>query len=619
MLALTRVFILAALTGGLLFASTTLRLEGAQQPAPPATGNGLILGQVVDGTGLRPVGAALVTLRGSGAGSQPDSVIADENGKFVFFRLPSGAYTLTATSSGYTDGSFGQLRPSGPSRTIDLAVDQRVANATIRIWRLASISGAISDEHGEPIVGVTVRLLRRTLTGGRRRMLNAGSMATDDRGFYRFSTLTPADYVVTVPATTSSVPTSTVDLYSKATRDQNSKLTEALLREVSASGAPSPATPGYRVGDAQVLYATALTRLAPQPADRGRMMVFQTTFYPNTSVAAEAQVITLAPGEERRATDLQMRLVTAARVSGVVTGPEGPVPNVGVKLVPVDVVDWSSGSGYETATSATDANGRFSLPAAPSGRYVLRVQRRGSPTLPTLWAEVPVAVSGADVANIDVVARTGVSVSGRVEFEGTTPQPAPDRVQRTNVTLTQSDGLGGATNSYQVGGNGRFVTVGYAPGKYTITAGTPGAPWVLKSVQVAGRDISSAPLVVDLNDVSDVVLTFTDKQTQLSGTVQGVQAPDLEALIVVFPATVQSWIDAGMPARVSRIVRPAKTGAFSSAGLPPGEYCIAAIPDARSTDWQEAATLSKLAALASRISLADGEKKTVDLRVQQIR
>ena len=50
----------------------------------------------------------------------------------------------------------------------------RVLDATILLWKHASISGVITDETGEPMVGIIVRPFIRTIVNGRPRSMGQG-------------------------------------------------------------------------------------------------------------------------------------------------------------------------------------------------------------------------------------------------------------------------------------------------------------------------------------------------------------------------------------------------------------------------------------------------------------
>jgi uncharacterized protein (DUF2141 family) len=591
---------------------------------------------------------------------QAQRVMTDGDGRFVFHDLPKGTYSVNASAPGYTSSGYGQRKPNGPSRSIDLDTGQRLGDAMLRIWKFASITGTVVDEFGDPLVSVNVRVVRRTIVAGQRRLTSSQSAQTDDRGIYRVSTLTPGDYLVVIPTSTTSVPTSLVDQYLQMTQllgqngpDQQVAQAQfnAFMQNMNNSGAPIPSANGYRVGDAQLQASNVLSRITPPPAAPNKVFVYQTTFYPATPASAQAQVITLGSGEERSNVDLQMRLVPTARVSGTLSGPDGSVANMGLKLIPADARDFSSENGYETATTATDAMGQFTFLGVPPGQYVVRAQKIPRPqeflpppppppggglavravtpglnqpptvTEPTLWAEAAVSIADTDVANLMVPFRYGVRLTGRVEFEGEAARPTPDRMTQITLSLNPSDGRNqGAFQPTRMRADGQFTSMQYVPGKYVATASSPGPNWVLKSITANGRDITWMPLNLESSDIGGVVVTYTDKPTQLTGSVQSASgAPETQGLVVIFPMNYQQWLDNGMPSRVMRMARTSKPGTYQVSALPPGDYLIAAIPDELQNDWQDPLLLPAVVRVASRLSIGEGEKKTLDLRINQIR
>jgi hypothetical protein len=57
------------------------------------------------------------------------------------------------------------------------------------------------------------------------------------------------------------------------------------------------------------------------------------------------------------------------------------------------------------------------------------------------------------------------------------------------------------------------------------------------------------------------------------------------------------------------------SGTFAFMALPPGDYFVAAISDALIDSWQDPKVLDAVSRTATRVSLAENEKRTVDLRV----
>ncbi len=460
-------------------------------PPPPKPGTAFILGRVVDAGSGRPIAGAIVSLIGTsgavpgappivpegfveglvpGGPSQPRQVVADSEGRFVFRGLTQGSLGLSVRAPGYVVGAYGQRRPGGPSRQIALEDDQKVMDATIRLWKFASIGGRMVDEAGEPAIGMSLNLVRVTTVGGRRRLVPAGIATTDDRGAYRFGSITPGTYMVHMRSTVTTVPTPFIEAYEQSI---GQGLTNSdIFRDMMSAGIST--SPGVRVGDNQIQLSNMIGRALPPPPPRpdGALWVYQSVFYPGATLSAQATPLTLASGEERSGIDLQLKLTRAVTVSGTVTGPDGPVAMLALRLQPGGIEDFTSDNGLEAAATVSRADGSFTFLGVPSGQYTLRGQKvprpplaagsgmtmviqSGSggiamssgpgtptptPTEPTLWAQTSVSVGESDLPGVSISLARGARVSGRIEFEGGAAKPAPDRLAQMSVSMTSADG-----------------------------------------------------------------------------------------------------------------------------------------------------------------------------------
>jgi len=665
--------------GFVALASAIGAAQAVQQPAPqqPPTPKptGLVVGQVVDAGSMKPIPAATVVITGgntqgvtlptgefiaqgdpSAGAPAPRQVIADGAGRFMFRELGSGAYTLRANSPGYSAGLFGQNRPGGASQPLVLErEDERRGGLVIKMWRNGVLSGRVVDELGEPLIGMPVRILRRTIANGRLRLSQFNTVTTDDRGVYRVA-VAPADYVVGVVSVATTVPASTVDAYYQGMISGGSP--DSLVSEYSMSGAPFPSASGFRMG--QLIYQIEGGRggsgTLPPPGQDGRVVSYPTVFYQTASTPTAATVVKLASGEERTGLDFQMKLKRTLMVSGTVTGPEGPVKNVGVKLLPAAAAEeYATPFGNEAAVTASDASGGFTFLGVPPGAYTLQVIRvprflaprspssmttveiAGAggismgfsssgpttgpalplPTDPTLWGGMQLTVGEVDVSNLSVVLKSGAKLSGKIVFEGSGTAPPADVVQRATLQFSPVASMPSQVSSAQkrVEGDGRFSTVGYPPGRYTLSASIPQVPqqsggtatvWRFKSAALDGRNLDEG-FEIQSSDIAGLVVTFTDRSTEVSGLVVDLKSqPDTGALVVVMPADSQSWRESIAPSRRVRSARTTTTGSYSLKDLPPGEYFIAAVSDAAVDNWQEPKTLDSISRVAARITLGEG-------------
>ena len=69
----------------------------------------------------------------------------------------------------------------------------------------------------------------------------------------------------------------------------------------------------------------------------------------------------------------------------------------------------------------------------------------------------------------------------------------------------------------RVEANGAFKTYGQEPGKYVVRAVRVPTGWTLKSAMFQGRDIADRSFDLGSTDVGNVVITFTDRTTKLTG------------------------------------------------------------------------------------------------------
>jgi hypothetical protein len=279
--------------------------------------------------------------------------------------------------------------------------------------------------------------------------------------------------------------------------------------------------------------------------------------------------------------------------------------------------------------TATHGTGAFTFPAVPAGQYTLRAAGpvttgdQFSSKGGAYWTAMPVTVSGADLEGVVVELRPMLRISGRVEFQGgTAPQLSAPAGMAMGVTIESLDGpfgpgLGGGTGGGGATWDGHtFTLFGYTGGRYVVRVGNSPAGWMFKSAMLDGRDVSEAPFDFQ-RDAADLVITFTDRWSGISGSVQGAGSDG--ASVVVFPIDAQSWANYGTNPRRLKSARATAQGRFGISSLPPGDYYAVAIPEEHSADWRDPKMLEELARVATRISIGEGEHKTIDLSVKEVR
>lgn len=616
---LSRFALLTALGGTLASGVGTAQQRDAAPP--PTVGTSSIAGTVVvdepNGPPLRRVTVS-ASLRTTGLFTQYQTT-TDDKGQFVLANLPAGTYSPPAAAKGgFVSTSYGEKRPQGVGTPITLVEGQRLTIA-LKMLRGAVITGTLQD-NGRPVAQVSVNASQVRVVNGVRTSVGyrTGSFQTDDRGMYRIWGLTPGDYVVSA-----SVRGSATEM--RAISEADMQWADRQLQP--GAGAVSATTPGAAV--------------APPPS---QTVALTPVFYPGTTDAASAALVTAAAGQERSGVDFSVSYVPTARVEGTVLDVNGnPVTTAQLNMVPMvdpNVVGTDPFMMMDSMlmNRPTVNAGRFSIAGVRPGRYTLAVRgpasggaaqpagagRSGGPPAPmSHWANGEVTVDGRDVSGIELRLQPGMTVTGKLVFEATTLKPPTDW-SRVTIRLSPAPtaGISIAVNvpGAEIAEDGTFKLEGASPGRYLISASIPGgqpggATWLMKTAQVGGADAADSGFdVLPNQSVSDIVLTFTDRPAEVSGTLMDATGKPSSALsIMLFSTNKVTWTTRSRWLRSP--VRAGVDGKFRFTNLLPGEYFLAALSDFEQADIVKPDFLEQVAAAAMKIVVAEGEKKVQDIKI----
>jgi hypothetical protein len=232
---------------------------------------------------------------------------------------------------------------------------------------------------------------------------------------------------------------------------------------------------------------------------------------------------------------------------------------------------------------------------------------------------LPASVSGEDVSGLTIQLRRAAVLSGRFVFEGSSAQPS---LEQLRVTIQNADqaGTGSVLGGGVLGATGRQNGQAAPDGTFELRGANGkillrvigNAAWTLKSVALRGVDITDTPLDVT-DDVDGLRLVLTDEVTEASGTVvdAATDAPDGFA-VVILP---REEIEGVAGARYTRALRLPRPDRFSVRGLPAGDYVAAAFEWLDPGQEWDPRVREAIRTSGERFSLAEGQPKTLSLRL----
>lgn len=422
---------------------------------------GRIEGRVVTPDG-RPVPRATVRLTSIGPSNlQPPPVYVEvtaADGSFVAEGLEPGSYRGMAERLGYApQAAFLQIRD-----LIQVAAGARVTGVEIQLTPLATLSGVVVDAQGEPVPGISVRLLRRTFQPSGQGLMPFGSVTTDAGGRFHSGYLQPGRY------------------YLQAIVE--ARPSPSLQREIRGPSA----------------------RITDYP-----------TFYPSALALGDALALEVgsSPLEGLR---IEMQRGPAFTISGRLAGPvaQGYL----VQVVP------QGGAPAMNAAQAMSTTTEFRTGPLPPGTYTLYVQagltgrvevtiQNADVTGVTIPLQLPFEVTGR--VRIEGVADFASFLAGLNATRGVTfgPGGASPQTPQSSVALMPADPLGGFNRNGTLRPDGSFTIAGVAPSRYTLSLLSPPPNFYIKRLMRDGQNITGQVLDLTGSSTAELELVLATGST----------------------------------------------------------------------------------------------------------
>ena len=321
------------------------------------------------------------------------------------------------------------------------------------------------------------------------------------------------------------------------------------------------------------------------------------TYFPGTLDILEAQPVSLGAGQEASVQFAMIRGRTF-RISGTATTSTG-APAAG-RMVSLTTVQGTR------RPQIVLPDGSFAIEGVAPGDYSVQIQPQGPGTESGAW---PVSIRDADVTGLALAMTAGVTLRGRVVFDGLPFGPAdmaPLRLApRERGVSAFSFGM-----IVPVRDDGEFEVSGVSgmAGRLFFDID---AKWTITAVTLGGVDVLDTGIdLTGKNAMNGIRVSVTNRLTAVEGRVTTNRGEPLDGYDVVLLR-----LD-GLPVPPQLGLRALRTdgaGRFETRGLRPGSYVAAAVEDLEpglhnSPEFQE-----RLRDAGHRFSLAAGQSVTIDL------
>jgi hypothetical protein len=535
---------------------------------------GRVEGRVVtvDGKAVPKATVRLTARITSGAtnGQQPPVYVevTSSDGRFIVENVAPGTYTLNAQRSGYSVPTSLALR----APTVTVASGETRSGVEFKMVQLAIVGGIVADAEGDPVQGVTVRLLRYMYSQGRLTLQPAAAGSTDDRGQFRILSVAEGRYYL------------------------------------AASANPTPAS-----------------GLATEIRGRSALESNQTTYYPNSGTLDGAIKLDIKSGS-LETFQIRMRRGIGYSIRGTVGLPAGATNPAQIQLFPKGE-DFNG----QTFGASVRPDGVFEAPSVPPGSYTIFV-RYNMPAVPpnqpkAFSGRAEVTVSSGNVDNVSIRLVEAAEVTGHIAMEDgkslmdslpslPANRPAngpnlPASARMPQVILQTAETMPASTSQGQTSQEGTFRIANVTAGKYMLIINNPPPGSYVKSVRMGGQDVTHSLLDLSSGSGGSLDIVLSSKAASLSLTVpasltQGAQ-------ITLWPVIPDRSSQTG---RVMTTTVSNQPGPPRLQGIAPDDYYVAAWEEGPPQEYARVPEfLARFNDQAAKVTLKESETGTVEPRV----
>ena len=512
-----------------------------------------ISGIVVKLAGSEPLRKARVQLQSQDDRTRSVSIVTSADGRFALKRIDPGRYKLVVNRAGFVMQEYGQKKPGDPGAILTLRAGQEMKDLVFRMIPSAVIAGRIFDEDGEPLASVMVSAMREVYWEGKRTLSSFSEVQTDDLGQFRLFGLPPGRYLVAA-------------VYPHWNR-------------FGGYGDDSESAESQQLGYAKM-------------------------FFPGTPDAAKAALITLKSAEEISSIEMMMRQVLVYHVRGHVynVATNKPATHTNVWLMPRKTGREWEPSDMQTFVQKKD--GSFDIPEVLPGSYILAARWFDEGKIYS--TRIPLEVGNANLDGISVTVGPGVTINGRIIWDG---QASLEEAELTVSARATETGWNSWRGGARVASGSIFTLKDVSEGTYFAEVYGQSKDCFIKNVQYGSSSALEEGFTVAVGTPASLEITISCHGARVQGSVtdaDGLPAAGVWAVLV----------PEGSRRAVSRFYKAGTTdqyGHFDLRGIAPGDYKLFSWESAEDGSWQDPEFLKPFEEKGERISFREGEQKTQNL------
>ena len=535
----------------------------AQTPAVPqnkdhADETCIVSGMVIRAQDSAPLKNATVYLANDADREHRIATKTSVDGHFALKNVPPGQYKLRVSRNGYVEQELNQKKPGDPGATFTLRASQRISDLVFKLARAAVITGKVFDEDGEPMVGVSVRAMRRDFTKGRKGFRPANESTTDDLGEFRLFGLAPGRYYVSA--------------------------------ELSAWD--------HVVGDREFSGSDKNT------GEKGYTKVY----YPSALEVAKASSIYVKEGEEVPSIDIFMKEVTVYSVRGKV---QYLFPHKGTSNTRIMVTRRGQSLGWEIAgESLVKADGSFQIPELAPGEYTVRAFFFEQDKYYSTQEDLD--VMNTDVDGLMLSLAQGTQIPGHLLWDGK-PSIEGDGV---NVFLSPEESEEYSRGGWaQVEENNQFTMKEVSQGNFRIEVNGISKDCYIKDVHLGETPLPDHVLHVKSGLAGPLDVTVSSKGARIQGMVTNTESTPVAGVwVVAVPEESKRSLR-----ELFKSVTTDQYGRYDLRGLAPGKYAVFSWDGVEREEWEDPEFLKTNGTKGLPMEVIDSDTKSADLQLIELK